>query len=210
MKTAGTGGARSSEGVGDCEGVSVREIDGVALGVSDMVGVPLGDTPSVKLGVGVAELLGVSVLLALKLPVGEAEGVGEVEGVGEEDGVGEAEGGGGEGNGDGRAPSATVSVAVRCVPVFIWTKMAWKVTAPVPAEGAVQVPEAEVTLVALGCVMPPAHEDMARASAKGADTAPALAAAKEPGNEAPAKPATAKPFQASVPLSCSVCAAPGV
>jgi hypothetical protein len=211
------------DGVGVCEGVGVGLRDGVTLDEPVLDGVCEGDTlivavfdgepPGVRLDVGVGvplgvmELLGdcegVGVPLAVTLPVGEAEGGGE------EVGVREAEGGGGEADGDGGAPSATVSVAVRCVPVLTCTKTAKKVTAPEPTAGAVQRPEAEVTLVALGCVMPPAQELMARAAEKGAETVPSLAAAKVPGYAAPAKPATAKPFHASVPPSFSVCATPG-
>ena len=49
---------------------------------------------------------------------------------------------------------------------------------PAPAAGAVQVPEADVTVDLLGCVMPPTHELIARAAVKGAAKVPTLGEVK--------------------------------
>ncbi len=72
-----------------------------------------------------------------------------------------------------------------------------------PAAGAVHVPLAAVTDVALGWVMAPAQR-LPLAATKGADRVPAFGAVKEPGYEAPTKPAAEKPSQGCEPLSCSV------
>ena len=171
-------GERDRDDVKEAEAPSVKEAVGVTLGVGDTDVV--GDELGVALGVGECEELGVGVADRVGVAAGDRDGLGVAVGL--------------------ATSSGTVSATVWWFPFMVATTTAQKVTAPVPAGGAVQVPVMVVGGTPGGdaCVKP--AQPPCRREPEPAPNTPAIGS-KTLATAVPAQHPAAKPRKGEAPLS---------